>query len=160
MHGPYLARRTATCARFLAAGLFLRSVSVVVGERGEAHRTLTVLTSLFSWELDGPMASLLGKGVMLAGRAFELDLVVSFKYRAGSSFLAEAEALAEGEEAGPLVVVAEALVKKPKMLCCLPVETVVDFLLADAVLAGVRAAVDFSPMLLLEANIKQFEEDG
>lgn len=113
-------------------------------------QTFTVLTSLFSWELDGLTASLLGTGVVLAGR-FALDLVVSFKYRAGGSFLTKAEALAEGEEAGPLVVV-EDLEKKPKMLCCLPVETVADFLIEDVALAGVRAVVDFSPMLSSVVN--------
>lgn len=82
--------------------------------------------------------------------SFELDFVLSFKYWAGFSVLAEAVTLASGDEAGPLVLgVPEAFAKNPKMLCCFPVDTVPDFLVDSGALAGVRAAaVDLSPILL------------
>jgi len=116
--------------------------------------TLAVLAPLFSCELGlhGSTASLLGTGVTLEGRlafSIELDLVLSFSGLAGRSCLAEAETLVDGDEAGPLAeVAADALLKKPRMLCCLPVEAVPDFLVLGAGLAGVRADVfDFSPMV-------------
>lgn len=113
-----------------------------------------MLASLFSCELEGSIASLLAAGVVIEGRfeaSIELDLVVSFSGRVARSCLADVEAFANGEEAGPLALVVEAFEKKPKMLCCLPVETVPDFLDAGAGLAGVRAVADFSPIVLFNA---------
>jgi hypothetical protein len=97
------------------------------------------------------MTSLLGTGVALEGRfgvGLELECVLSLRCRGSSCFMADAVTLVEGDEAGPFALPAPAdLAKKPKMLCCLPVDTVAAFLAADTALAGVRAgAVGFSPM--------------
>lgn len=99
------------------------------------------------------MTSLLGTGVTLEGRFgagldLELECVLSLRCRGSSCFMADAATLVVGEEAGPLALAApEDLAKKPRMLCCLPVDTVPAFFAADTALAGVRAgAVGFSPM--------------
>lgn len=99
------------------------------------------------------MTSLLGTGVTLEGRfgaglGLELECVLSLRCRGSSCFMADAATLVVGEEAGPLALAApEDLAKKPRMLCCLPVDTVPAFFAADTALAGVRAgAVGFSPM--------------
>ena len=96
------------------------------------------------------MASLLGTGVTFEGRlgaGFELEWVLSLRCRGSSCFNADEAGRAEGEEAGPLELAApEDLAKKPRMLCCLPVDTVPTFFAADTALAGVRAGADFSPM--------------
>lgn len=99
------------------------------------------------------MKSLLGTGVTLEGRfgvglGLELECVLSLRCRGSSCFMAEAATLVVGEEAGPFALAApEDLAKKPKMLCCLPVDTVPAFFAADTALAGVRAgAAGFSPM--------------
>lgn len=99
------------------------------------------------------MTSLLGTGVTLEGRVgaglgLELECVLSLRCRGSSCFMADAATLVVGEEAGPLALAApEDLAKKPRMLCCLPVDTVPAFFAADTALAGVRAgAVGFSPM--------------
>ena len=97
------------------------------------------------------MASLLGTGVTLErcfGVGLELECVFSLRCRGSSFFMADATTLVEGEEAGPFALAApEDLAKKPKMLCCLPVDTVTAFFAADTALAGVRAgAAGFSAM--------------
>lgn len=97
------------------------------------------------------MKSLLGTGVTLEGRfgvGLGLECVLSLRCRGSSCFMAEAATLVVGEEAGPFALAApEDLAKKPKMLCCLPVDTVPAFFAADTALAGVRAgAAGFSPM--------------
>lgn len=99
------------------------------------------------------MTSLLGTGVTLEGRfgaglGLKLECVLSLRCRGSSCFMADAATLVVGEEAGPLALAApEDLAKKPRMLCCLPVDTVPAFFAADTALAGVRAgAVGFSPM--------------
>lgn len=94
---------------------------------------MTVAESMFSWELGGSMASLLGTGVTVdrLGLMRKLVLVDSLRQvDGGSVFLA-----AVG------VVFADAdLLKKPRMLCCLPVDTEpTAFFCADGVLAGVFA---------------------
>ena len=100
----------------------------------------------FSWELPGSIASLLGRGVRLTERfavAIELDLVVS--WRQGD----EATFLSADDGAGLLAMPPPPdLEKNPRILCCLPVEGAwPTFLAIDGVLAGVRAGVDFSPIL-------------
>ena len=95
------------------------------------------------------MTSLLGTGVTLEGLfgvGLELECVLSLRCRGSSCFMAEAATLVVGEEAGPLALAPDDLAKKPKMLDCLPVDTVPVFFAADTALAGVRAgAADFSP---------------
>jgi hypothetical protein len=114
---------------------------------------LVVLASLFSWELEGSSASLLGTGVAVAVRldtSIELDLVVvSFKHCGDASLLVvvvDAD-LADGDGVAPATeLAAPVLEKKPRMLCCLPVEGA--FFAVDGVFAGVRIAVaEFSPIL-------------
>ena len=58
--------------------------------------------------------------------------------------------LTDGEELGALALpAAGVLVKKPRMLCCLPVEGACpDFLAVDGVFAGVRAAAAFVSTIL------------
>lgn len=115
------------------------------GDGKESIGTLesTVMTSTFSWELRGSAASLLGTGVMLDGRLAkdnELAFVVSLRHVDGTLSALEVDAVggadAEAEEAETaalgLALGWVALEKKPKMLCCLPVE--------EGVFAGVRAA--------------------
>jgi hypothetical protein len=112
--------------------------------------TLTVLVSLFSWELEGSIASLLGTGVVVVVRlevSMELARVVSFKHWGDASLLFLEAGLIDGEGLAPLTLPAAAgLEKKPRMLlCCLPVEGA--FFTVDGVFAGVRAVADFSPIL-------------
>lgn len=105
--------------------------------------TLTVLMSLFSWELEGSIASLLGTGVVVVVRletSIELALVVSFRHWGDVSLLLVDAGLVDGEGLAPLVLPAAAVLeKKPRMLCCLPVEAA--FFAVDGVFAGVRAGV-------------------
>ncbi len=130
-----------------AACLTITSADVS-GEGKLPSTTLATGTLLFSWELRGSGASLLGIGVMLLeGRFLEvgkaLDLVVSFKL---GDDLEEWQVGAAGE----LPPVAAALAKNPRMLCCLPVETNGGFFDVAAALAGVRAATpDCSPIFAL-----------
>lgn len=96
------------------------------------------------------MASLLGTGVVLKRLgAIEFDFVVSFKHSDELSFLVEAAVLADNVGLGALEFPpAEALEKKPRMLCCLPVDGACpSFFAVDGVRAGVRDGVDFSPIL-------------
>lgn len=129
----------------------------VTGEGKLSDTTLTAaIESLFSWELRGSAASLLGSGVMFARRlevAIELDFVVSLRQgeesAAAASSLGEAEGLVEGDadadaDAEALgVEEAAALEKNPKMLfCCLPVDGTLALLAVDE--DGVRAG---APMI-------------
>lgn len=112
--------------------------------------TLTVLTSMFSCELEGSMASLLATGVTVVVRletSIELALVVSLRHCGDASLLLVDAGFVDGEGLGPLAVPAAAdLEKKPRMLCCLPVDGA--FFTDDGVFAGVRAtAAAFSPIL-------------
>ena len=115
--------------------------------------TLTVLMSLFSWELEGSMASLLGTGVDVVVRletSIELARVVSFRHGGDVSLLLVDVGLVAGDGLAPLGLLAGAVLeKKPRMLfCCLPVEGAA-FFAVDGVFAGVRAvAAGFSPILL------------
>lgn len=130
------------------------SISANAASEGMLMLTvLSVLASLFSWELLGSMASLLGTGVAAVVRrrtSIELDLVVSLRHWGDASLLPADVGLAGCEErlvrlALPAAAVLE---KKPRMLCCLPVEADCPALAVDGVLAGVRAAAaSFSPML-------------
>ena len=95
------------------------------------------------------MASLLGTGVTVVVRleaSIELALVVSFRHWGDASRLLVEVGWADGEGLAPLALpAAPDLEKKPRMLCCLPVEGA--FLAVDGVFAGVRAAVaGFSPI--------------
>ncbi len=120
--------------------------------------TLTVLASLFSCELKGSAASLLGTGVTVVVRlvtSIELALVVvSVRHWGEASRLLEDAGLVDGEElaAAPLVApAAPVLEKKPRMLRCLPVDGACFAVFVVAgVFAGVRAAgddFDFSTIL-------------
>jgi hypothetical protein len=114
--------------------------------------TFTVLVSLFSWELEGSMASLLGTGVTLVVRfwtSIELARVVSLRHWGDESFLPVDVGLLDGVELAPFGVPAvPVLEKKPRMLCCLPVEGA--FFAVVGVFAGVRAtAAVFSPILVI-----------
>lgn len=120
-------------------------------EPGEGNESLDsfvsiCIASLFSWELRGSTASLLGTGVRVVGRfagTAELDFVVdSFKVEEGNAL-----ALLEGAgvEEAVLDGVAD-LEKKPKMLCCFPVDAVLALFVCF--FAGVWAgALDFSPIV-------------
>lgn len=118
--------------------------------------TLAVLASRFSWELPGSMASLLGTGVTVVVRRerSEFDLVVSLislRHWDDVSRLTDDGGWADGDGLAALVLRAAGVrEKKPRMLCCLPVEGAwAAFFAVDGVLAGVRAPVaDFSPILL------------
>lgn len=115
---------------------------------------LAVLTSLFSWELVGSIASLLGTGVALfarlVGGAIELDFDLELSWR-----VVVVVGLTDGEELGALALpAAGVLAKKPRMLCCLPVDCLPvegacpGFLAVDGVFAGVRAAAAFLSAIL------------
>ena len=118
--------------------------------------TLTAVESLFSCELQGSTASLLGTGVMVAIRLtldLELDLEVSVRHGKMDSFLGKVDGA--GREAGvapedEFGVVPAALEKKPRMLCCLPVE---DPAWLGADLAGVRADDAGLPAMLNKVGI-------
>lgn len=110
-------------------------------EPGEGKESIATfwsmcITSWFSWELRGSTASLLGTGVRVVGRLAkesEFDLVVSLRQDDGFGV-----GLEEGVE-GLGLDCADALEKKPKMLCCFPVDDSIalPFLAVDGVLAGV-----------------------
>lgn len=96
------------------------------------------------------IASLLGTGVALVRLgSIEFDFVVSLRKRGVVSFFAEGAVLADRDGLAALELPpTEALEKKPRMLCCLPVEGACpSFFAVDGVLAGVRAGVDFSPIM-------------
>lgn len=97
---------------------------------------LIVEASLFSCELLGSMASLLGTGVMFSrGCLFlarVLDLVVSLRH--GEEFGSE-ERVGSFEDAEGV----PDLAKKPKILACLPVEAAGVAFFAGVGFAGVRA---------------------
>lgn len=121
------------------------------------------MASLFSWELLGSTASLLGTGVRDESRLAEnkeLDLDVLSVKQDGSDGLMSLEASGVALEAcvEPLVLDGVAdLAKKPRMLCCLPVDGMDEltaFFDVTGVLAGVRAgALDFSPMFEESVNL-------
>lgn len=106
---------------------------------------------MFSWELEGSMASLLGTGVTVdrLGRVRKLVLVVSFRHgRVDSESLGVA---------GVGFATDEGLAKKPRMLCCFPADAEPTiFFCLDGVLAGVFAAtgVDLVDIVL------QLKDDG
>jgi hypothetical protein len=78
-----------------------------------------------------------------------LARVVSFRHWGDESFLPADVGLLDGVGLAPFGVPAvPVLEKKPRMLCCLPVEGA--FFAVDCVLAGVRAAAaDFSPIFVI-----------
>lgn len=144
---------------FAGTGCFFMILArVAAGDRRTRLATLAVLASLFSWELEGSMASLLGTGVMVVVRldtSIEFDLVVvSFRHCGEASLLCAGADLVEGDGVAPLAEpAAPDLEKKPRMLCCLPVEGA--FLTVDGVFAGVRAVVAaFSPILSHATNAR------
>lgn len=104
--------------------------------------TFLAVECLFSCELEGSTASLLGTGVMLTVRLtfdMELDLEVSVRHGKRASFLGKLDEGCRGVGVAPeeeFGVVPAALEKKPRMLCCLPVE---DAAWLEADRAGVRA---------------------
>lgn len=139
------------------------ALSSTTGEPGDGRESLDSLesmctASLFSWELRGSTASLLGRGVSVMSRLAEnkeLDFVVfSFKQDDGDALMSFKAAVGIALEAcvEPLVLdwVAD-LEKKPRMLCCLPVEGMLELLVFFAVtgvFAGVRAgALEVSPII-------------
>lgn len=151
--------------RTLREGLLLAStagevagwLSSSAGDFGDGKESLgtfesMVMTSTFSWELNGSAASLLGTGVMLGGRLAkdkELAFVVSLRHvddalavlvEVDGVAVAEAEVAEAGAAALGFGFGWLALEKKPKMLCC--------FALDDGVFAGVRAEAlaGFSPI--------------
>lgn len=114
--------------------------------------------SMFSWELRGSTASLLGTGVMFEGRLAkdsEFDFVVVSWRHDDDGTRGVGVALVAGVEPLGLAGV-DALAKKPRILCCFPVEDgsvlllllkLLLFFTVDGVLAGVRAgALDLSPI--------------
>jgi hypothetical protein len=140
-------------AGLIAAG-FTRFSAGVAGDGKVVLATLTALESLFSCELPGSTASLLGTGVMVTGRlvaGMELDLVVSVRHGKRVSFLDAEECWRDGmapeDEFG---VVPAALEKKPRILCCFPVEDPVWF---EADRAGVRATEPLLPAILLPSTV-------
>lgn len=90
---------------------------------------------MFSWELGGSIASLLGTGVTVdrLGLTRKFVLVDSFRHVGeGSASLG----------AVGVVFAADPLLKKPRMLCCFPADAEpAVFFCADGVLAGVFAAI-------------------
>jgi hypothetical protein len=122
--------------------------------------------SIFSWELTGSIASLLGTGVMFAAErrlatlANELDFVVDSLRQGDESpslalftFLAAAAGFGVEEE-GPLDNDA-LLEKNPRMLCCFPVDACAEdgFFAVEGGFAGVRATrVALSPIITLITN--------
>lgn len=123
----------------------------------------TCMASLFSWELRGSAASLLGTGVMVGGRFAKdsaLDFVVVSLRHEKAALLSLEAADADGVdlevgEAPFVPACAAALEKKPRMLCCFPVDEagpllpmpLMLFLAVEGVFAGVRpGALDFSPI--------------
>lgn len=127
-------------AAFAGAACLMTISAGVTGDGRPSSTTLSFLERVafsFSCELAGSGASLLGTGVTLLGRAclglaIELDLVVSWRH---------GEDLSASFWAGLAAGVAPALEKKPRMLCCFPVEAETGFLAVDGVLAGVRASI-------------------
>lgn len=91
-------------------------------------------------------------------------VVVSFKQDGGDALLsfgvADGVALEVGVEALLLDWVAD-LEKKPRILCCFPVDAndkLLAFLAVEGVLAGVRAgALDFSPIFVENKTINWLE---
>lgn len=128
-----------------ALGVCLASAGVT-GDGKEGAATLTFVESTFSWELEGSMASLLGTGVTvdLPGFARKLSLVDSLRH------VEEASAPLEADGVGVLFAADAGLPKKPKILCCFPVDTEPPvFFCVDGVLTGVFAGlgVDIVPVL-------------
>lgn len=116
-------------------GVCSRTSAGVTGDGKAGEGTFAFAESMFSWELGGSIASLLGTGVTvdLLGLTSKLVLVDSFRHVGeGSTALG----------AVGVVFAADPLLKKPRMLCCLPpdAEPAV-FFCADGVLAGVFAAI-------------------
>lgn len=114
---------------------------------------------MFSWELRGSTASLLGTGVMVEGclaKDSEFDfVVVSLRHDDDDGARGVGVDLVVGVEALGLAGV-DALAKKPRILCCLPVDDgsvlllllkLLLFFTKEGVFAGVRAgALDLSPI--------------
>jgi hypothetical protein len=131
----------------------------LVGLTGDGRTnlaTLTAVESLFSCELQGSTASLLGTGVMVTVRLTfdkELDLEVSVRQGKRESFWAgvlddeDGSCCDDGVAPEEFGVVPAALEKKPRMLCCLPVEEPI-CLGPDR--AGVRVAEADLPAILSE----------
>ena len=120
-----------------ALGVCLTSAEVT-GDGKVGAATLTFVESTFSWELEGSMASLLGTGVTvdLPGLARKLSLVDSFRH------VGEASASLGADGVGVLFAADAGLLKKPRMLCCLPVDAEPPvFFCVDGVLAGVFAGL-------------------
>jgi len=147
----------------LLAGCFRPISAGVTGDGKSILATLTArVESLFSCELQGSTASLLGTGVMATACLtldMELDLVVSVRQgkRASLSFW---DGVLEDEDGGgcddgaapdeEFGVVPAALEKKPRMLCCLPVEEPI-CLGADR--AGVRVGGAGLPAILTKIDL-------
>lgn len=116
-------------------GVCFKTSAGVTGDGKAGEGTLTFEESMFSWELGGSIASLLGTGVIVdrLGLARKLVLVDSFRHVGeGSASLG-----AVGVD-----LTADPLLKKPRMLCCLPPDAEpAAFFCADGVLAGVLAAI-------------------
>lgn len=104
----------------------------VTGDGKASLATLTAVEPLFSCELEGSTASLLGTGVIVTVRltlAMELDFEVSVRQETTESLwdgvLDEEDGSCCDDGVAPedeFGVVPAALEKKPRMLCCLPVE--------------------------------------
>jgi hypothetical protein len=136
----------------LLVGCLKRFSAGVTGDGKAVLATLTAVESLFSCELQGSTASLLGTGVMVTFRLtldLELDLDVSVRHGKRESFLDRVLPKEDGTCCGDGLaledVVPAALEKKPRILCCLPVEEPV-WLGADR--AGVRAEEADLPAML------------
>lgn len=120
-----------------ALGVCLASAGVT-GDGKEGAATLAFVESTFSWELEGSMASLLGTGVTvdLPGFARKLSLVDSLRH------VGEASAPLEADGVGVFFAADAGLPKKPKILCCFPVDAEPPvFFCVDGVLAGVFAVL-------------------
>lgn len=115
------------------------------------------IASLFSWELRGSIASLLGTGVEFVSRFAEnkeLDfVVVSFKQDDGGLASFDAGVRVALEACVGLLELdwVPDLEKKPRILCCFPFDDIVEllgFLVVAGVFAGVGAgALEFSPIV-------------
>ena len=128
-----------------ALGVCLTSAGVT-GDGKVGAATLAFVESTFSWELEGSIASLLGTGVTvdLPGLARKLSLVDSFRH------VGEASASREADGVGVLFAADAGLLKKPRILCCFPVDAEPPvFFCVDGVLAGVFAVLGVDIVLVL-----------
>lgn len=140
-----------------ALGVCLTSAGVT-GDGKVGAATLAFVESMFSWELGGSMASLLGTGVTfdLLGFARKLSLVDSLRH------VGEASASLEADGVGVLFAADAGLLKKPRILCCFPVDAEPPvFLCVDGVLAGVFAVLGVDIVLVLvQAPISEIQRMG